>query len=179
MSVIFLVLHSLTISSTDYDGENQYELVVGIYESGDQYYNVELWTENNKRGYYRVISVNASDGNGQLSVAYLEGDDDYTLLEGEQTQIYFGSISGVNQFKMLKDVSLTNPLTDAQNYDIAKYNSKSQKWENNKDIFDFFSSSIVKNAFISLSSFFLDWWMLTAHLYNFYEWKLVSIIILL
>ena len=107
-------ISSLTISSTDYDDEYQYELIVGIYESGDQYYNVELWTENNKRGYYRVISVNASDGNGQLSVAYLEGDDDYTLLEGEQTQIYFGSISGVNQFKMLKDVSLTNPLTDAK-----------------------------------------------------------------
>ena len=81
-----------------------------------------------------------------ISVGYLEGDDGYTLLEGEKTQIYFGSISGVNKFKMLTDVSLPNPLTNAQNYDIPKYNNKTQMWENNKDIFDFFSSSIVKNA---------------------------------
>ena len=66
-------------------------------------------------------------------------------------------MGGVNQFKMLNDVSLTNPLTDAQNYDIAKYNSKSQKWENNKDIFDFFSSSIVKNGSYHYQAIFLDW----------------------
>ena len=47
---------------------------------------------------------------------------------------------GATKFSQLTDVTTSN----LENYDIAKYNSKSLKWEPNKDVFDFFASNIVK-----------------------------------